>query len=162
MRKLIVLAMIAIAAGVAGCGKSATKVYTNGKDNVAVSNSGDHMTITGANGAKVEFGSGTTATAKMPSFLPLYPGAKVTTSITGSDKNGSGGMVAFQVAASTDDVVNFYKQKTTAAGMAQAMSAQMGDTSTYVAANDKTKQSVSVSATKGGDGTTVQITWGAK
>jgi dihydroxyacetone kinase len=58
--------------------------------------------------------------------------------------------------------VNFYKQKTTAAGMAQTMSAEMGETTTYVAANDKTKQTVSVSATKGGDGTTVQLTWGEK
>ena len=162
MRKFVIIAMIATAAGLSGCGKSATKVYTNGKDSVAVSNNGDHMTITGNNGAKVEFGSGTNATAKMPSYLPLYPGAKVTTSITGSDAHGSGGMVAFQVAAGAEDVVNFYKQKTTEAGMAQAMSAQMGDTTTYVAANDKTKQSVSISATKGGDGTTVQITWGAK
>jgi hypothetical protein len=162
MRNLVVIAMIVTAAGLAGCGKSETKVYSNGKDSMSVSQSGDHMTVTGSNGEKVEFGGGASATAKLPSYLPLYPGAKVTTSFTGSGKDGSGGMVAFQVAAGTADVVNFYKQKTTAAGMAQTMSAEMGETTTYVAANDKTKQTVSVSATKGGDGTTVQLTWGEK
>jgi hypothetical protein len=156
--------MIAAAATLAGCGKHDTKTYTDGNGNsVAVSNSGDgHMTITGSNGEKVEFGTGASAMAKMPPYLPLYPGAKVTTSFTGSGKDGSGGMIAFQVSAGTADVVNFYKQKATAAGMAQTMSAEMGDTTTYVAANDKTKQTVSVSATKGSDGTTVQLTWGEK
>ncbi len=46
--------------------------------------------------------------------------------------------------------------------MAQTMTADMGGTSTYVAANDKTKQTLSVSATKDADGTSVQLTWGEK
>src|SRR5580765_5710648 len=82
MRNLVVIAMIATAASLAGCGKSDTKVYSTGKGSVAVSQSGDHMTVTGSNGEKVEFGSGASATAKLPSYLPLYPGAKVTTSFT--------------------------------------------------------------------------------
>jgi hypothetical protein len=164
MRTFVAVSLIAAAAVLASCGKHDTKTYTDGNGNsVAVSNSGDgHMTITGSNGEKMEIGSGASATAKMPSYLPLYSGAKVTTSITGNGKDGVGGMVAFQVAASPADVVNFYKEKTTAAGMAQTMSAEMGDTTTYVAANEKTKHTVSISATKGSDGTTVQITWSEK
>jgi len=164
MRILVAISTIVAVTALAGCGKHDTKTYTDSNGNsVAVSNNGDgHMTVTGSNGEKVEFGSGAAATAKMPSYLPLYPGAKVTTSFTGSGKDGAGGMVAFQVAASAADVVSFYKAKATSAGLAQTMSAEMGDTTTYVAANDKTKHTVSVSATKGSDGTTVQITWSEK
>ena len=36
MRNLVVIAMIATAAGLGGCGKSDTKVYSNGKGSVAV------------------------------------------------------------------------------------------------------------------------------
>src|ERR1700759_4893896 len=82
MQKLVVAAMIVAAAGLSGCGKKDTKVYTDSNGNsVAMSNSGDgHMTVTGSNGEKVEIGAG--SEAKMPSWLPLYPGAKVTASFT--------------------------------------------------------------------------------
>jgi len=161
MQKIFAVIAIGAAIALVGCGKKDEKtVYNDGKNTVSTSQSGDHMTITGQNGEKVEFGAGTNA--KLPDFAPLYPGAKVTTSFTGSGKDGAGGMVAFQVAASAADVVSFYKAKATSAGLAQTMSAEMGDTTTYVAANEKTKHTVSVSATKGSDGTTVQITWSEK
>src|SRR5262249_55970216 len=88
MKKLIIAAAIVAAAGLSGCGKSNTKVFTDSKGNsVAMSNSGDgHMTVTGSNGEKVEIGAG--SEAKMPSWLPLYPGAKVTASFTGQGKDG--------------------------------------------------------------------------
>jgi hypothetical protein len=162
MRIIIAATTAAIAIGLVGCGKSDTKVYSNGKDSVAVSQSGDHMTVTGSNGEKVEFGSGTNATANTPSYLPLYPGAKVTASFTGSGKDGAGGMVSFQSSAAPADIINFYKPKVTAAGMAQTASMEMGATTTYAAANETSKRSVSVTATKGGDGTTVQLAWSGK
>jgi len=162
MRTIIAATIAATAIGLVGCGKSDTKVYSNGKDSVAVSQSGDHMTVTGSNGEKVEFGNGVTATANMPSYLPLYPGAKVTASFTGSGKDGSGGVVTFSANAAPADIINFYKPKLTTAGMAQTASMEMGATTTYVAANEASKRSVSVSATKSGDGTTVQLTWSGK
>jgi hypothetical protein len=152
--------MIVAAAGLTACGKSGTKTYSTNNGNVTVSNSNDHMTITGSNGEKVEFGTGTNA--KLPTFLPLYPGATVQSSFTGNGKDGSGGVVTFHAHASPADIIDFYKNKATSAGMAQTMTADMGGTSTYVAANDKTKQTMSVSATKDADGTSVQLTWGLK
>jgi hypothetical protein len=160
MRAFVTVVMIGAAVGLSGCGKSGTKTYSTGNGSVTVSNSNDHMTITGSNGEKVEIGSGTDA--KLPSFLPLYAGATVQSSFTGNGKDGSGGMVSFHAHAAPADIIGFYKDKSTAAGMAQTMTADMGGTSTYVAANDKTKQTMSVSATKDADGTTVQLTWGMK
>jgi hypothetical protein len=164
MRKVIAVTMIAAAAAAAalsGCGRSDTKVYSDGKSSVAVSNNGDgHMTITGENGAKMEFGAG--SQAKLPSYLPLYPGAKVTASFTGQGKDGSGGMVSFHTPAAPAEVIAFYKQKAGAAGMADTMNMDSGGTMVYIAANEKAKSQVSVSATKASDGTDAQVTWGAK
>ena len=160
MRAFVAVAMIGAAVGLTACGKSDTKTYSTGNGSVTVSNSSDHMTITGSNGEKAEFGTGTNA--KLPAFLPLYPGATVQSSITGNGKDGSGGMVAFQAHASPADIIGFYKTKATAAGMGQTMAADIGGTSTYVAANDKTRQTMSVSATKSADGSSVQLTWGTK
>lgn len=163
MRRAFAVLMIGTAFALAGCGKSDQKVYTDDKGNkVAVSNSGDHMTITGSNGEKVEFGSGANATAKLPSYLPLYPGSTVTSSFTGSGKDGSGGVIVFHAHAAPAAIIAFYKDKTTSAGMAQTMTSEMGQTSTYIASNDKTKQTASISATAGGDGSDVNLTWSTK
>jgi len=161
MRRIFTVVMIGAAIGLVGCGKTDTKTYSDGKgNNVSVSNTGDHMTITGANGEKVEFGTG--ANAKMPSYLPLYPGAKVTASFSGQGKDGSGGMVAFHAAATPADIIAFYKQKAASAGMADTMNMDAGGTMTYMASNEKAKTTLSVSATKGSDGSDGQVTWGTK
>ena len=162
MRKLFAVAMIGAAVALVGCGKSDTKTYTDGSGNsITTSKDGDgHMTITGANGEKVEFGTG--SSAKLPADIPLYPGAKVTASFSGQGKDGSGGMVSFTTTDTPDAVVAFYKQKAEAAGMAQTMNMDMNGTKSYVAANDKDKRSLAITATKGSDGTTGQVTWGIK
>jgi hypothetical protein len=162
MRKFIAATMMIAAAALTACGKHDTKVYSDGKGgSVSVSNTDNgHMTFTGSNGEKVEFGAG--SNAKMPSYLPLYPGAKVTASFTGNGKDGSGGMVTFHTADTPDAVVAFYKQKAKAAGMADTMNMNSNNTIMYVGANEKAKSQVTVSATKGSDGTDAQVNWGAK
>jgi predicted small lipoprotein YifL len=161
MRKTFALVTIAAAVALAGCGKKDQKVYTDDKGNsMSVSNTGDHMTITGNNGEKVEYGTG--SNVKMPDYLPLYPGATVTTSMTGQGKDGSGGFVVFHAAAQPADIIAFYKQKAGAAGMADALNMQTGNSMTYMASNDKEKKSLSVTATKAADGTDAQVTWGMK
>ncbi|HTT97858.1 MAG TPA: hypothetical protein VMF58_07390 [Rhizomicrobium sp.] len=162
MRKFVAATMMITAAGLTACGKHDTKVYTDSKGNsVAMSNSGDgHMTITGSNGEKVEIGAG--SNAKMPSWLPLYSGAKVTASFTGQGKDGDAGMVSFHTSDAPDAVIAFYKAKAAAAGMADTMNMNNNNTLVYIAANEKAKTQLSVSATKGSDGTDAQVNWGAK
>jgi hypothetical protein len=160
MHKLVVVAMIAAAIGLTACGKKDESKEANGSGSVNISGSGDHFSMTGANGEKVEIGTG--ASAKLPSYLPMYPGGTVTSSFTGSGQDGSGGVVVFHVHATPGDVIAFYKQKAAAAGMADTMNAEMGATTTYVAANEKAKQTITVSATKASDGSDVQLTWGSK
>lgn len=161
MQKIFAVVMIGAAVSLAACGKKDEKtVYSDGQNTITQSGSGDHMTVTGSNGAKMEFGSG--ASAKMPSYLPLYPGAKITASFTGQGKDGAGGVVTFHTDAAPGDVIAFYKQKAAAAGMVDAMNMETGGTTMFAANNEKAKTQLSVSATKGSDGTDGQITWGSK
>jgi hypothetical protein len=46
--------------------------------------------------------------------------------------------------------------------MADTMNMNSGGTLVYIASNEKAKTQLSVSASKGGDGTTGQVNWGAK
>ena len=121
MRRIVAVMMMGAALGLVGCGKTDTKTYSDGKgNNVSVSNAGDHMTITGSNGEKVEFGTG--ASAKMPAYLPLYPGAKVTASFTGQGKDGSGGMVSFHCShASRRSARLTLRRRTTSAALRPAL-----------------------------------------
>lgn len=165
MRTLAAATMIIVAASLTGCGKSGTKVYSYGKSTVAVSDTDKgHVTITGANGEKVEIGGTQDVAGKMPSYLPMYPGGEVKSSMFGNGKDGVGGMVAFHTSASAADIIAFYKGKATAAGMADQMDMNTGGTTMYVGTNAKTNESVQVAATKASDGagTDVQLTWSNK
>jgi hypothetical protein len=46
--------------------------------------------------------------------------------------------------------------------MTEAMNMESGGTTLFTAANEKAKTTLSVSATKGTDGTDAQVTWGSK
>jgi hypothetical protein len=161
MQKIFAVVVLGAAIGLAACGKKDEKtVYSDGKNTVTQSAAGDHTTITGANGEKMEFGAG--STAKMPAFAPAYPGAKVTASVTANTGKGETGSVQLQTSASPADVIAFYKQKTAASGMAQTVNAEMGTTMIYSAASDASKTQVSVSASKTAEATVVTVTWGPK
>lgn len=162
MRKLVVITMIAAAAGLAGCGKSDTKVYSNGNGSVAVSQTGDHMTMTGSNGEKVEIGGNQDVSGKLPAYLPMYPGGEVKSSVFGNAKDGNSGMVMFHTKAAAADIIAFYKGKAKAAGMSDAMDMNSGGTILYSGNNEKTNQTVQVAATGSGGGTDVQLTWSSK
>jgi len=162
MQKIFAVVMIGTAVALAACGKKDEQktVYSDGTNTVTQTGSGDHMTITGSNGEKVEFGSG--ASAKMPSYLSLYPGAKITSSFTGQGKDGGGGVVTFHAGAAPAQIIAFYKQKAAAAGMSEAMNMETGGTTMFAANNDKAKTSLSVTATKAADGADAQVTWSTK
>jgi len=163
MRTLVAVSMIAAATALAGCGKHDTKTYTDSNGNsVAVSNSGDHMTMTGSNGEKVEIGGNQDVSGKLPAYLPMYPGGEVKSSVFGNAKDGNSGMVMFHTKAAAADIIAFYKGKAMAAGMSDAMDMNSGGTILYAGNNDKTNQTVQVAATGSSGGTDVQLTWSSK
>ena len=88
--------------------KKTGKVITMNLDDVKKGK----ITFEGPDGEKAEFG-----TAKLPDWIPAYPGATVTTGMTGSGKQGSGGMVSMSADGKAEDILKWYEDKFTAAGM---------------------------------------------
>ncbi|HEY1706757.1 MAG TPA: hypothetical protein VGG10_00725 [Rhizomicrobium sp.] len=103
-------------------------------------------------------GSGAGATAKMPDYAPLYPGAAVQTSINVGSTN-AGGSVIFKTDAAANTVIDFYKKSAASAGLTAALDMTTGDTMVFSAKDDKTKRVVNISASKADGATNVQGTW---
>ena len=164
MRAAIVVLCLGVCVAVSACGKSSDKTTTvyGSNGNMTVSGSGDHehMVVQSANGtATIDVNPNGLVHANMPDFAPLYPGAKVTSSMAGANSNGTtGAWVTFTVAASPADVIGFYKSKATAAGLPQTASMDMNNTLMFVAGKDKKSVQVTASASNGA--TQVQVVWG--
>jgi hypothetical protein len=164
MRVSVAALGLSVCLAVASCGKSdngKTVVYSgnNGTVTATQSGNGEHVVVHSASGNEtVEFNSNGLANVSMPDFAPLYPGAKVTSSINATGANG-GAMVAFTTSAAPGDVIAFYKQKSAAAGLASTFDMSQGDNMSYVAAKDK--KSLQVIAAKSSNGTQATVTWTA-
>lgn len=99
-----------------------------------------------------------------PAFAVLYPGARTDGAPTLADgASGPGGVLAFTVDATPDEVVAFYKQRAEAAGLASVMGMNQGDTRAYGAAGsgDTAAALQVVASPAGGGGASVQLTWSA-
>jgi hypothetical protein len=164
MRSLTLALAAALALTVAGCGQKSEKkevTVDTGNGKVTVNSNGNQgqMSITSNDGkSTIEFN---TANAKLPAFVPTYPGATVTNTITGTDGNGSGGTVVFTTADSPQTVIGFYKQRL--GGMKEAMAVTTGDAMMWSANDEANKRGVQITASKAGDGKTqAQVIWQGK
>jgi hypothetical protein len=160
MRFGVIAVCLGVGVFVAACGKSDDKVgvtIAGNGGNATISGNGAHMTMKTDDGkTTVEVNSNGIGNVAMPDFAPLYPGAKVLSSVTGSG-NGGGAMVIFTAAAAPADIIAFYKQKTAAAGMSETLNASEGNAMTFIAGKDK--KTVQVIASKSDSGTQVQLIW---
>ncbi|MBI3677344.1 MAG: hypothetical protein HY243_12095 [Proteobacteria bacterium] len=167
MRVATIALMTTMAFAIAACdqkpdkNKEVTIDTGSGKVTMTGNSNEGKMTIRGNDGKSVvEFN---TDNAKLPSFIPAYPGAKIATTMTGTDGNGSGGMVAFTTSDSPQTVLAFYKQRVLGGGMKEAVTVNSGNTTMWSANDEASKRGVQVTATKADDGkTTAQVVWSGK
>jgi hypothetical protein len=161
MRLAISCAMVAIALGLAACGESSTTTTLAQGEAVTTkaSNDGSLTTVTGANGDKAQFSSGAAIAAQLPATMPVYPGAKVTTSVSGSNATQKTVSVAFETNASIADVIDFYKKRAAAIGLGDVLSSTESGTTTFMAMKDQTMVQIIASSGKGS--TEAQLTWAA-
>lgn len=98
-----------------------------------------------------------------PAFAVVYPGGMVeTTPLTPVAAGGAGGGVVFTSDASPDDIVDFYRRKAEAAGLASVMSMNQGETRGYGAVGASGGAGLQVVAHPVEPGqTSVQMTWTA-
>jgi hypothetical protein len=97
-----------------------------------------------------------------PAFAVVYPGGKIDGPATvARGPDGPGGILSFTTEATPDAVVDFYRQRAEAAGLASVMAMKTGDARAYgAAAGDGSGKLLRVVATPVEDGpTSVQLDW---
>ena len=108
----------------------------------------------------VEMGAG--ADVKVPSWIPVYPGAQVEGKYHQQNPDGEAGAFGYSTKTASKDMVEFYRRGLEAAGLKVA--AQVGDsTGGVISAEDGTKsRTVTAIVSPEGDGTSVVITYAIK
>lgn len=168
MTKLAPLALSSLLA-LAACGgneRRQTIVTDKGKAEITTRDDGQAttMNVTGDDGAVASFAAGDGARwpSQWPDFAPAYPGAKVQSSMAGSSKDGTGGMVSFSTSDPAEKVLDFYKARASAAGIKTVMTAEQGNSRSFSAGDEASGRSLNVSATSEGGTTQVTLLAGAK
>ena len=113
--------------------------------------------------ANVEIGGGA---GRLPSWVPMYPGARaqgnLTASGTNADGMGEGGVVTFTTPDPPSKVTEFYQAKFKDMGMSVDLS-QLSDTGGMVLGADEGKQRTLHVLVAGGSGdTSITLTYGRK
>lgn len=102
--------------------------------------------------------------ANLPDFAPVFPGATVTASVTGSPEEAKG-MVSFTTSGSADEVIAFYRDKAGAAGLAEQAEMNMSGTRILamgVADSSEAAVQVTVSPMEGDDLRQVTLVYAAQ
>jgi hypothetical protein len=114
-----------------------------------------HMRARGRRGeeANIDIGAGS---GKVPSWVPVYPGATAQGNFTatGDDGKGSGagGVVAYESSDPTEKVVDFYKEKINGLGMKVVTDFASTDGGMMMAQDPDDKRSLHVSIGKSSSG----------
>jgi len=109
-------------------------------------------------------GAVTPAAPGAPAFAVVYPGGAAEGPATvARGPDGPGGILSFTTDATPDAVIDFYRQRAEAAGLASVMAMNTGDARAYgAAASDGSGKLLRVVATPVEDGpTSVQLDWTA-
>lgn len=121
-------------------------------------NSGS-LTVKGSNGETMEFGSG--AAAKIPSWVPGYPGAKPEGTFSAHAESGEGGMFTFKTGDGNKKVLSWYEDSLKGAGFKITVN-MTTDQGGMLGAEDSSKHTVMVTLGNEQNQTAVQVTYGTK
>ncbi len=120
------------------------------------------LTVKGPDGT-MQFGGG--SAAKVPAWVPKYPGGQVVGTFSAQGGQGDAGTFQLKCSGSVEEVASFYEREIKSAGMTvQKHSMQSGNTSTIMVMGENTSDGRSVSATVSstGQGTAAQIVYQTK
>ncbi len=117
------------------------------------------VTIEGADGQRVVYGSGSAASAEnTPAFARPYPGSEVQQSVQVPGQEG--GMLVFSTDANPDTVIAYYQARAEEAGFVSGTSMTQDQTRMYGAENPEGGDLAVVVAPVDG-ASTVTVTWSA-
>jgi len=113
--------------------------------------------------ATMEFGEGA---GKLPSWVPVYPGAKAEGGFSatgGAGQNEEGGTVAFSTSDASSKVMSFYQDKAKDLGMKTTMTTFTGAEGGMLMFADENEKRTLMVTVGGSDGhSTVSLTYGVK
>jgi len=129
--------------------------------NFTMSGNGSHFTIKASDGKQnVEINTtGGNTNVKLPDYVAVYPGGKVRATTIGAGKDGNGGTLSFETAASPAAVIAWYKEKAASEGLSKAIDMNMGGTTMFTANADGGKKTLQVIAASSSSGAQVQVNW---
>ena len=165
-RRLVVIALLTATAGLASCDRNsgptteapATKVDAGSSAGVPEEAAEAAHAPSAPSSTALPDGE---AIKGAPAFAVVYPGGVLeTTPLTPVAEGGAGGGIVFTSDASPDDIVDFYRRKAEAAGLASIMSLSQGETRGYGASGSHGGAGLKVVAYPVEPGrTSVQVTW---
>ena len=109
-----------------------------------------------SDGSSVDIGS----SAKIPSWVPVYPGAQVQGALAGNSSDGEGGTATFLSNDPVETVVSKYEGQLKGAGYTIESTTKMGEGQILTAKNGN--RGVNVIVGKAGSQTSISVTYGAK
>jgi hypothetical protein len=164
MKRIVAVALMAGAAGLAGCDRTAADSTATAEPPPAAA-----PTATVASETPMTPPADTASPAARPivegapACAVLYPGGEIEAPPTvATSAAGPGGLVAFRTDADPATVVEFYRARAEAAGLSSVMAMNMGDARSYGAAKADAGANLQVVASpvEGGQ-TSVQLSWSA-
>lgn len=162
--------VLAAAVVLGACGGSETTVVKTADGEVRKSADGETLTFEGRDGATASVATGGAAldaataelAGKLPPFAPLYPDAKVVSTMSGvgGSDGGSGMVVVMETGDSLADVIAFYDDRIRSAGITAQMTATTADSATRMVADEASRTGTMISVSDSGDMRTVTLTAG--
>jgi len=142
----------------------------NGKFSFSSNDGKESVTFSGEDGViKVQGEKGTAvlgqAPKNLPSWLPAYPGATPQGGMSSEEQERRGGAIHFTTSDSVSQVLAFYKEKLSEQGLHPGDDAGSSNTEEFgifTARSEDEKKSVSVTASRASDQTTVGVTFEEK
>jgi hypothetical protein len=131
---------------------------------VTIDNSGNGVNMKGSDGSTIQIG--TDASAKMPDWLPAYPGAKAQSTFAMQGGTEWGAAISFTTKDSIDQISKYYQDAFKNAGLAvnANIMTQDGKTAGGMITGESAdkKKSAVVNIASGDEGATVGITYSDK
>jgi hypothetical protein len=100
--------------------------------------------------------------AKIPAWLPDYPGSNPENAFSAQGNNGRTGTFVFKTGDSPDHVAQFYREQLESSGLKVASVVNAGESQIVTAADSDKHRTVNVVVAKDGSETSVNITYATK
>lgn len=164
MKRIVAAALMAGAAGLAACDRTAADPAATADPTTATAAPTTSASETPvAPSVASESPAAQPIVEGAPAFAVLYPGGEIEAPATiASSAAGPGGLVAFRSDADPATIVDFYRARAEAAGLSSVMAMNMGEARSYGAAKADAGANLQVVASpvEGGQ-TSVQLSWSA-